>query len=210
MNALIYGPSGSGKTTNSTRVKARDGKRILLICTDNSSIVLGNFDRPNLDIVNVGKSGEFIDEYRKGYESKKYSTIILDNLSDLFDMWILELEASGKYKDMRQAYQLVYQNLRRLSRESAFCGCDTIFTAWSDMVEVPQPDGSKKTRLQPKLPNKILDSVCGLMNLVGLVSSAPDKANVMQWYYVTKGSAEIMAKDQIKCREFVFPEEVFF
>lgn len=207
MNALIYGASGSGKTTNSTRVKTK--KRNLLICTDNSSVVLRNFERPNLDIVNVSTAQAFIDEYRKGYESKKYENIILDNLSDLFDMWILELEASGKYKDMRQAYQMVYQNLRRLSRESASCGCNTIFTAWSDMVEVPQPDGSKKTRLQPKLPNKILDSVCGLMNIVGLVASNPDKENKMQWYYVTKGSAEIMAKDQVKCRDFVMPEDLF-
>ena len=207
MNALIYGASGSGKTTNSTRVKT--AKRNLLICTDNSSVVLRNFERPNLDIVNVNTAQAFIDEYRKGYESKKYENIILDNLSDLFDMWILELEASGKYKDMRMAYQLVYQNLRRLSRESASCGCNTIFTAWSDMVEVPQPDGSKKTRLQPKLPNKILDSVCGLMNIVGLVASNPDKDGKMQWYYVTKGSPEIMAKDQVKCRDFVMPEDLF-
>lgn len=207
MNALIYGASGSGKTTNSTRVKT--AKRNLLICTDNSSVVLRNFDRPNLDIVNVSTAQAFIDEYRKGYESKKYENIILDNLSDLFDMWILELEASGKYKDMRQAYQMVYQNLRRLSRESASCGCNTIFTAWSDMTEVPQPDGSKKTRLQPKLPNKILDSVCGLMNIVGLVASNPDKENKMQWYYVTKGSPEIMAKDQVRCRDFIMPEDLF-
>ena len=207
MNALIYGPSGAGKTTNSTRVKTT--KRNLLICTDNSSVVLNNFDRPNLDVVNVSKAQEFIDEYRKGYESKKYDNIILDNLSDLFDLWILELEASGKYKDMRQAYQMVYQNLRRLSRESAFCGCNTIFTAWSDMVEVPQPDGSKKTRLQPKLPSKILDSACGLMNIVGLVTSAPDKEGNMKWWYTTKGSPEIMAKDQVRCRDFIVPEELF-
>ena len=207
MNALIYGASGSGKTTNSTRVKT--AKRNLLICTDNSSVVLRNFERPDLDIVNVGTSQAFIDEYRKGYESKKYENIILDNLSDLFDMWILELEASGKYKDMRQAYQLVYQNLRRLSRESASCGCNTIFTAWSDMTEVPQPDGSKKARLQPKLPNKILDSVCGLMNIVGLVASNPDKDGKTQWYYVTKGSPEIMAKDQVRCRDFIMPEDLF-
>lgn len=207
MNALIYGASGSGKTTNSTRVKT--AKRNLLICTDNSSVVLRNFDRPNLDIVNVSTAQAFIDEYRKGYESKKYENIILDNLSDLFDLWILELEASGKYKDMRQAYQLVYQNLRRLSRESASCGCNTIFTAWSDMTEIPQPDGSKKNRLQPKLPNKILDSVCGLMNIVGLVANNPDKDGKMQWYYVTKGSPEIMAKDQVKCRDFIMPEDLF-
>jgi hypothetical protein len=77
------------------------------------------------------------------------------------------------------------------------------------MTEIPQPDGSKKTRLQPKLPNKILDSVSGLMNIVGLVANNPDKDGKTQWYYVTKGSPEIMAKDQVRCRDFIMPEDLF-
>lgn len=209
MNALIYGPSGAGKTVNATRVKTGERGKNLLVCTDNSSIVLQNFDRPNLDIVNVSTSQEFVDAYRNGYESKKYDNIILDNLTDLCDLWILELEASGKYRDMRQAYQTVFLNIRRLSRESAFCGCNTIFTAWQDMTEIPQPDGSKKNRVHPRLSNKILDAVCGLMNVVGLVKSAPDKNGDMQWWYCTKGSDEIMAKDQVKCRDFIVPEDLF-
>jgi phage nucleotide-binding protein len=209
MNALIYAPSGGGKTVNATRVKVGERGRNLLVCTDNSSVVLSNFDRPNLDIVNVSSVQEFLDEYRKGYESKKYDNIILDNISDFFDMYILELEASGKYKDMRQAFLVVYQNLKRLSRESAFCGSNTIFTAWSDLIEIPQPDGSRKNRLQPKLPMKILDNFAGLVNILGYVSSGPDKDGNMKWWYTTKGSPEIMAKDQVRCRDFIMPEDLF-
>ena len=111
-NALVYCKSGGGKTVNSTLVAAPNRGKNLLICTDNSSIVLRNFERKTLEILNVSSVKEFVEEYRRGYESKKYDNIILDNLSDLIDMWLLELDASGKFKDFRQAYQLVYQSLK--------------------------------------------------------------------------------------------------
>lgn len=208
-NALIYCQSGGGKTCNSTLVKASKRGNNLLICTDNSSIVLQNFERPNLEVINVSTVKEFVDAYRAGYESKKYDNIILDNLSDLIDMWLLELDDSGKFKDFRQAYQLVYQSLKRLSRESTVLDCNTIFTAWSDNVDITLPNGEIATRLQPKIPAKILDNVCGLMNIVAYINTAVDKEGNKRWYYVTEGKPTLMAKDQIACRKNCMPEDVF-
>lgn len=208
MNALIYAQSGGGKTVNATLATCPEGKKNLLICTDNSSIVLNNFDRPNLDITNVGTVKEFQEAYKKGYTSGKYYNIIADNLSDLFDMWILELEASGAYKDMRQAYQLVYQSLKRLSRESAVAGCNTIFTAWSDQMEVTLPTGERIQRLQPKIPAKIIDNICGLMNVVAYVTTA-EKDGQKMWYYSLTPSPAFLAKDQIGCRPSCMPEDIF-
>lgn len=208
-NALIYTQSGGGKTVNSTLVSATKRGKNLLICTDNSSIVLQNFDRPNLVIENVSTVKEFVDAYRNGYESQKYDNIILDNLSDLIDMWLLELDDSGKFRDFRQAYQLVYQSLKRLSRESTTLDCNTIFTAWSDNVEITLPTGEVVTRMQPKIPSKILDNVCGLMNVVAYINTAPDKDGNKRWYYVTEGKPTLMAKDQIACRKSCIPEDIF-
>ena len=208
-NALIYCKSGGGKTVNSTLVAAPKRKKNLLICTDNSSIVLQNFERPNLEIQNVGSVKEFIDAYRTGYESKKFDNIILDNLSDLIDMWLLELDASGKFKDFRQAYQLVYQSLKRLSRESTTLDCNTIFTAWCDTVDFPLPNGEIIARLQPKLPPKILDNICGLMNVVAYINTATDKDGKKHWYYVTEEAPSLYAKDQIACRKNCMPESIF-
>ena len=208
-NALIYTQSGGGKTCNSTLVAAPNRKKNLLICSDNSSIVLNNFDRPNLDIKNVSTVKDFIDAYQAGYQSKKYDNIILDNLSDLIDMWLLELDASGKFKDFRQAYQLVYQSLKRLSRESTMLDCNTIFTSWSDNVEITLPTGEVATRLQPKIPPKILDNVCGLMNVVAYINTATDKDGNKRWYYVTEGKSTLIAKDQIGCRKSCMPQDIF-
>lgn len=207
-NALIYSPSGGGKTVNSTLVAAPTKKKNLLICTDNSSVVLQNFSRPNLEIINVATVKDFIESYQAGYQSKKYDNIILDNLSDLIDMWLLELDESGKFRDFRQAYQSVYQSLKRLSRESTMLDCNTIFTAWADTVMVTLANGETINRIQPKLPGKILDNVCGLMNVVGYVTTA-EKDGAKHWYYITEGTPNLMAKDQIGCRKNCMPEQLF-
>lgn len=208
-NALIYTQSGGGKTCNSTLVSAPKRGKNLLICSDNSSIVLNNFERPNLKIENVATVKDFVDAYQTGYNEKIYDNIILDNLSDLLDMWLLELDESGKFKDFRQAYQLVYQSLKRLSRESTTLDCNTIFTAWSDNLEITLPNGEVAVRLQPKIPAKILDNVCGLMNVVGYINTAIDGEGNKRWYYVTEGSPTLMAKDQIACRKSCLPENLF-
>ena len=87
--AMIVGESGAGKTVNATL--ARTPKRIKLICTDNSSIVLQNFDRPNVDIENVSTVDAFMDAFHKSTENSNYSLIVVDNLSDYFDLAILDL-----------------------------------------------------------------------------------------------------------------------
>ena len=208
MNAIVFGPSGSGKTVNSTLVRTGKRGKNLLICTDNSSIVLQNFKRDSLDIVNVSNTKDFLAEYHKATASKKYDTIIGDNLSDLTDMWLLELQDSGKFKDMRQAYGFVYNELKRLTRESTACDCNTIFTCWSDLIEVPQPNGETLYRYVPKIREKIRDNICGLMNVVAFVTTA-EKDGKKAWYYVTAGSPSLMAKDQILCRTSCMPEDIF-
>lgn len=215
MNALIYGPSGAGKTVNSTLVK---GKRNILLCSDNSHIVLTNFKRENLDIEVVehwldkdkmGKSQTcFIQQFEKAVESKKYDNVIVDNISDLFDMAILELDDSGRYKDMRQAYMLVYQELKRLARKAAQVDCNVLFTAWTDLQEIMLSDGQRAVRTQPKLPNKILDNFLGLTQVVAYINTA-EKDGKKAWYYVLEGNPTLYAKDQIHCRKSCMPEDIF-
>ena len=90
-------------------------------------------------------------------------------------MWILELDESGKYKDMRQAYQLVYQSLKRLVRKATLANCDIVFTAWQDLTEITLPTGEKVMRTSPKIPQKILDNICGLCNIVTCIDTFLDE-----------------------------------
>ena len=219
MNSLIYCPSGGGKTVCSTLVTASNRGRNMLLCSDNSSIVLNNFPRPNLDIevvehwLDKDKTGKtqpyFYGQFEAAVDSQKYDTIIVDNISDIFDMAILELADSAKYADMRQAYQLVYQALKRLARKAAQLDCNVIFTAWVDIQQITLPTGEMVNRLQPKLPMKILDNFLGLTQIVGYVSTAVDKNGTKRWYYALEGTPERYGKDQAFNRKSCLPEDIF-
>lgn len=218
-NALIYAQSGGGKTVNASLVKVGKRGRNLLLCSDNSHVVLNNFERPNLDIQTIehwldkDKTGKaqanFNSQFEEGVDSQKYDTIIVDNVSDLFDMAILEMDDTGHYKDMRQAYQIVYQNLKRLARKAGQVDCNVIFTAWHTMDEITTTEGEKKMRVAPKLPMKILDNFLGLCNIVAYINTANDKDGNKRWYYHLEGSETLYAKDQLFCRKSCLPEDIF-
>lgn len=207
-NALIYAPSGGGKTVNATRVALGKRGKNLLICSDNSHVVLNNFERPGLEVAAIKTAEELHGRFEDAVSGEKYDNIILDNLSDIFDMWILELDESGRFKDMRQAYQLVYQSLKRLARKAGQVNTNVIFTAWADQTEIMLPDGTKTIRISPKLPFKILDNVCGLCNVVGYIN-VKEKDGKKAWYYTFQGSPTLYAKDQLFCRDWCQPEELF-
>lgn len=216
--ALVYTKSGGGKTVNSTLAKTGKRGKNLLLCSDNSYVVLRNFPRPNLDIETIehwmdedpsGKKQEhFNEQFEKAVASKQYDNIIVDNVSDLFDMAILEMDASGRFKDMRQAYQLVYQNLKRLVRAAGSVDCGVIFTAWHEVEEITLTSGQKALRTKPKLPMKILDNFLGLCNIVAYVNVA-EKNGEKRYYYHLAGSETLYAKDQLHNRKSCLPEDIF-
>ena len=220
-NALIYAPSGGGKTVQATRIPAPNRGKNALLCSDNSSIVLKQkqFLRPNLDIVTVehwtstDKEGKPQSYFHKLFEdavdSKKYDNIIVDNISDLFDLAILEMEESGRYKDMRQAYQSVYQAIKRLARKAGQLDCNVIFTAWAEQQNIVLPTGEQAIRIAPKLPAKILDNVLGLCNIVGYIGTGIGKDGEKQWFYITEGSPTLYAKNQVTGASKCWPDQLW-
>lgn len=220
MNSLIYAPSGGGKTVCSTMVAAPNRGKNLLLCSDNSHIVLNNkaFERPNLTVeivshwLSSSPTGEpqtyFTKQFEEAVDSQLYDNIIVDNISDIFDMAILEFDEASKIKDPRQYYQLVYQAFKRLARKAAQVDCNVIFTAWTDLQTVTLPTGEQVVRTQPKLPNKILDNFLGLTQIVGYVTTVEHKGE-KKWYYALSGSNALYAKDQAFNRKSCLPQDLF-
>lgn len=224
--ALIFSISGGGKTVNSTRVQGgytyldestsklktlkAKGKNLLL-SSDSSHIVLNNFERPNLDVQIVkqylkdDKNIGFIKQFENAVDSNKYDTVICDNISTLFDTAILEMAESGKYPDMRKAYQIIYMAFKRLVRYANNAKCNVIFTAWCDYEDTMSSSGEMLRRAQPKIPVKILDSFCGLCNIVGQVAKNKND----EYGFMLEGTVTRYAKDQIYCRKACKPEELF-
>lgn len=213
--ALLYGQAGSGKTVNSVRVPGKT----LLLSSDFSAVVLKQFPDCKADVeevvhwVDKDASGKpqkcFREQFEKAVDSKMYDNIVIDNLTDLFDLAVLEYDESGHYADPRKYYLIIYQQIRRLVRYANSCGCNVIFTAWEETDQVPLSSGEVVARIRPKLSMKILDSVLGLCQVIGHVEHAKDKTGKERWYYSYNGSQQMYAKDQLYLRKSGLPENLF-
>ena len=213
--AMIWGSPGSGKTVAATAPKK---EKILLLCSDNSSVVLNMFDRPNVTVERVehwieqkGELGNyFTAQFERALASGKYTLIVVDNLTDLKELALLEIEAEGKIKDIRQIYQAVYTSLKRLTRLAANAKCHITFTAWDDSEEITKLDGSLGLRQFPNLPYKVRPQIVGLCNIVGQMAKAPNKEGKMVWLLVTEDSETRWGcKDQLYGRKYIMPEDIY-
>lgn len=212
--ALIWGSPGSGKTVAATAPK---NEKILLLCSDNSSVVLNMFDRKNVTIETVehwidpgDHKNYFTKQFQTALESGKYSLIVVDNLTDIKEMALLEIDEEGKIKDIRQVYQAVYMAIKRLTRMAANAKCHVTFTAWDDAEQITKADGTLALRQYPNLPRKILPQVLGLCNIVGQMAKAQDSKGEMRWYLITEDSeTRYGCKDQLYGRKSCMPENIF-
>ena len=212
--AMIWGSPGSGKTVAATAPKK---EKILLLCSDNSSVVLNMFERKNVTVETVehwldqgdGKN-YFTKQFETALESGKYSLIVVDNLTDIKEMALLEIDDEGKIKDIRQVYQAVYMAIKRLTRKAANAKCHVTFTAWDDNEQITKADGTLALRQFPNLPRKILPQVLGLCNIVGQMAKAKDAKGEMRWYLITEDSeTRYGCKDQLHGRKSIMPENLF-
>lgn len=211
--SLIWGSPGSGKTVAAT---APSKEKILLLCSDNSSVVLNMFDRKNVTVERVehwldpGDGNYFTKQFETALASGKYTLIVVDNLTDIKEMALLEIDEQGKIKDIRQVYQAVYMAIKRLTRLAANAKCHVTFTAWDDAEEITKSDGTLALRQSPNLPRKILPQVLGLCNIVGQMAKAKDKNGVMRWFLITEDSeTRYGCKDQLYGRKSIMPELLY-
>ena len=204
--AIIYGAPGSGKTINTTRIPGKT----LLLSSDNSAMVLKNFERPNLTVKEIKNFKQFVDDFEAATESKQYDNIIVDCLTDLIDAFITEIREKGFSGDIRQHYLTIYTKVKFLVRKAAFCDTNVVFNCWEDSEVGELTSGEMARCVSPMLPAKIKQQVVGLCNICGRVSSANDKNGNRQWYFFTEAGKEtILAKDQLFLRKSCLPEDLF-
>lgn len=126
-------------------------------------------------------------------------TIAVDNISELERCILSDLGSKGKNKGVpaMSDYQYMQFKLVNSLRYMKTLGCNIVWTAWEDCSDFTHPDGTKYSRLVPKISTKIVDNICGLCDVVGKILVNKEG----QHRILLEATQNIYAKNQIDSRK---------
>ena len=126
-------------------------------------------------------------------------TVAVDNISELERCILSDLGQQGKNKGVPAMadYQYMQFKLVNSLRYMKGWNVNIVWTAWETVEDFTHPDGTKYSRLFPKISAKILDNICGLCDVVGRIMI--NKENVHG--ILLEATTNIYAKNQIDTRK---------
>lgn len=210
--ALLYCPPGVGKSTAIGLIaEASEGNTLVLdvdrtitrtlakgeVVKDTSKVFVQEID--NIDTfdnwTNVLKELTDTDFLKKN----DIRTVAVDNISELERCILSDLGSKGKNKGVPAMadYQYMQFKLVNSLRYMKAWGVNIVWTAWETADDFTHPDGTKYTRLIPKVSNKIVDNICGLCDAVGKILINKDGVHGI----ILEATQNIYAKNQIDSRK---------
>lgn len=213
--ALLYCPPGVGKSTAIGLIaEASEGNTLVLdidrtitrtlakkeIVKNTDKLFIEQVDNINafeawtktiLELGELAKNGKL--------KENNIRTIAVDNISELERCILSDLGSKGKNKGVPAMadYQYMQFKLVNSLRYMKTLGVNIIWTAWEDSSDFTHPDGTRYTRLVPKISAKIVDNICGLCDVVGKI--LVDKEG--QHGILLEATQNIYAKNQIDSRK---------
>ena len=216
--ALLYCPPGGGKSTAIGVIAEQSEGNTLVLDVDRTiqrtlakGEVVKKTDKvlvAEVDNIHTFESwkillkNEITPEFIK---QNNIHTIAVDNISELERCILSDLGAQGKNKGVPAMadYQYMQFQLVNSLRLMKSWGVNIIWTAWESFEPFTMPDGTQYTRRIPKISTKILDNICGLCDVVGMIT----KNNEGVHGIVLEYSNNIYAKNQIDTRKGCRVEE---
>ena len=219
--ALLYCKPGVGKSTAIGLIaEASDGYTLVLdvdrtitktlakkeVVQDTSKVLIQQIDNINTfeDWTNVLRElGEMKADGR--LDAANIKTIAVDNISELERCILSDLGAKGKNKGVPAMadYQYMQFKLVNSLRYMKSLGVNVVWTAWEVTEDFTHPDGTKYSRLYPKISAKIVDNICGLCDVVGRILVNKDG----QHGILLEATQNTYAKNQIDSRKGCLVED---
>lgn len=218
--ALLYCAPGVGKSTAIGLIaEASEGNTLVLdvdrtitktlskeeVVKDTSKIFTIQIDTQNTfdDWPNVLKeiaSNDFL-------KQNNIKTIAVDNISELERCLLSDLGRKGKNKGIPAMgdYQTMQFMLVNSLRFMKTLGVNIIWTAWETVEDFTLPDGSRYSRLYPKISTKIVDNICGLCDIVGriLINKEGEHGILLEATQNTYAKNQIDTRKACKVSEFI-------
>lgn len=218
--ALLYCAPGVGKSTAIGLIAEKNEGKTLVLDIDRTITrtlqkgeVVKNID--NLFILSIDNVNTFEDWSNKlkeiGENDCKFlkdngiTTVAVDNISELERCILSDLGSKGKNKGVPAMadYQYVQFKLVNSLRYMKSWNVNIVWTAWETTDDYIHPDGTKYSRLYPKISTKILDNICGLCDVVGKIAINKDGEHGI----CLEATQSIYAKNQIDSRKGCKVEE---
>lgn len=211
--AMLFCPPGVGKSTAIGLIaEASEGNTLVLdidrtidrtlakkeIVKDTSKLYTIKIDNVNTFDDWTNTLIELMAMKDRG-ELKGFSTIAVDNVSELERCILSDLGSKGKNKGVpaQADYQYMQFKLVNSLRYMKSLGLNIVWTAWEDVRPIISPDGTQYSQIIPKLSLKIVDNICGLCDVVGKIFVNKDG----QHGILLEATQNIYAKNQIDSRK---------
>lgn len=125
--------------------------------------------------------------------------VAVDNISELERCILSDLGSQGNNKGVpaMSDYQYMQFQLVNSLRYMKGLGVNIILTAWETPEEFTHPDGTRYTRLYPKISAKIVDNICGLCDVVGKILINKEGRHGI----LLEATQNIYAKNQVDSRK---------
>lgn len=215
--ALLYCKTGGGKSTAIGLIaEASEGNTLVLdidrtitrtlakkeIVKDTSRVLVGEIDNVKTFEAWTQAIKSITPEWLKANDIR---TVAVDNVSELERCILSDLGAQGKNKGVPAMadYQYMQFKLVNSLRYMKSWGVNIIWTAWETAEDFTHPDGTKYTRLMPKISSKIVDNICGLCDIVGWIGVNKDGDHMI----LLEATQNIHAKNQVDARKSCRVEE---
>lgn len=216
--ALLYCPPGVGKSTAIGLIAEAGKGNTLVLDIDRTvertiakkEVVKDSSKMFVVQIDNINTFDDWTKVLTELGEMKKagkleFETIAVDNISELERCILSDLGAKGKNKGVpaQADYQYMQFKLVNSLRYMKQLGVNVIWTAWEDVRQITQPDGTSYSQIIPKISAKIVDNICGLCDVVGNIRINKDKEHMI----LLEATQNIYSKNQIDSRKFCKVED---
>ena len=209
--ALLYCKPGVGKSTQIGLIAEKsEGNTLVLdvdrtitrtlakgeVVKDTSKIFVQEVDNINT----FGSWSTLLTEITPAFlKENNIKTVAVDNISELERCILSDLGKQGKNKGVPAMadYQYMQFKLVNSLRYMKSWGVNIVWTAWETNEEFTHTDGTRYTRVMPKIANKIVDNICGLCDLVGWITVNKDGEH----HILLEATQNIYAKNQIDGRK---------
>lgn len=209
--ALLYCKPGVGKSTQIGLIAEKSEGNTLVLDVDRTitrTLAKGEVVKDvskirilEIDNINTFNSWstsltEITPEFLKENNIK---TVAVDNISELERCILSDLGKQGKNKGVPAMADYQYAQFKIVNslRYMKSWGVNIVWTAWETNEEFTHTDGTRYTRVMPKIASKIVDNICGLCDIVGWITINKDGEHGI----LLEATQNIYAKNQVDMRK---------